>query len=109
MGKSTVCPNLSSRLTMALPVPGKIVSLKQVMKREIRMDCSASIVNMGRKSVWQFRCTYTHSVLGSPGPAQIMSDLVMLQRLAERAVPPGSRAEGPGQWPKGGVLGCISR
>src|SRR4051794_10831083 len=51
------------------------------------------IVNNQWKSVWQFWCTYTHSVLGWPGPAQIMSDLVMLQQLAERAVPPGSRAQ----------------
>jgi hypothetical protein len=73
------------------------------------MDCSVSIVNMGRKSVWQFRCTYTHSVLGSPGPAQIMSDLVMLQRLAEQAVPPGIRAEGPGKWRKWQFLGHCSK
>ena len=29
-----------------------------------------------------------------------MSDLVMLQRVAERAVPPASRAEGPEKWQK---------
>ena len=69
---------------------------------------NAEIVNNQRKSVWQFWCTYTHSVLGWPGPAQIMSDLVMLQRLAERAVPPGSRAEGPEKWQKWQFLGCIS-
>jgi hypothetical protein len=27
-----------------------------------------------------------------------MSDLMILQRLAERAVPPGSRAERPEKW-----------
>jgi hypothetical protein len=60
------------------------------------------------KSVWQFWCTYTHSVLGWSGPAQVMSDLVMLQRLAERAVPPGSRAEGLEKWRKWQFLECVS-
>ena len=56
------------------------------------LSINAEIVNNQRNSVWQFRCTYTPlgSVIARPSTA--LSDLMMLQRVAERAVPPGSRA-----------------
>ena len=70
---------------------------------------NAGIVNNQRNSMWHFRCTHTHSVLGWPGRARVMSDLMMLQRVAERAVPPASRAEGPKKWRQSGTFwGCIS-
>jgi hypothetical protein len=37
-----------------------------------------------------------------------MSDLMMLQRVAERALPPKSRAEDPGKWQKWQFWGCVS-
>ena len=50
----------------------------------------------------------SHSVLVLSGRARLMSDLTMLQRVAERAVPPASRAEGPKKWDFLGLLGRIS-
>ena len=49
-----------------------------------------------------------HAVEGCPGRARVMSDLIILQRIAERAIPPGRRAEGPEKWQKMAVLECIS-
>jgi hypothetical protein len=37
-----------------------------------------------------------------------MSDLLMLQQLTERALPPASRAEDPEEWQKWQFLECIS-
>jgi len=48
--------------------------------------------------VWQFSVHLWHSVFEWPGPAQFKSDLMMLQRLTERALPPESRAERPEKW-----------
>jgi hypothetical protein len=36
-----------------------------------------------------------------------MSDLMMLQRIADRAVPPGSRAERPEKWHEVAVFGAF--
>jgi hypothetical protein len=66
------------------------------------------ILNNQRKSVWPFRCTYNHSVLGWPGRVRVMSDLMMLQHVAVRAFPPASRAGGPEKWQKWQFLGHIS-
>ena len=49
-----------------------------------------------------------HSVRDGPAEHAVMSDLMILQRLAERAVPPGRRAEGPQKWHKVAVFECIS-
>ena len=62
------------------------------------------ILNNQRRWAWHFRCTHTHSVFERPGREQIMPDLIMLQRVAERAVPPASRAEDPGKWRKWGMV-----
>jgi hypothetical protein len=79
----------------------------------VRVVCHSEprdIVNNQRKLVWQFRCTYTHSVLNGPAQSRragIMSDVMMLQCLAERAVPSGSRAEGPPKVAEMAVLGVF--
>jgi hypothetical protein len=58
------------------------------------------IVNNQGNSVWQFRCTHAHSVLGCPGRAWVMSDLMVLQRVAEPAFPPASHGGRPQKWQK---------
>jgi hypothetical protein len=40
-------------------------------------------------------------------PSTVMSDLMMLQHVAERAFPPASRAEDPQEWQKWQFLGCV--
>ena len=86
--------------------PGAMVSrVRAATARErlpsrqfVRLGCHGEpheIVNNQRSLMWHFWCTYTHSVLERPGRAQIMSDLMMLQRLAERAVPPEAAPKVP--------------
>ena len=49
--------------------------------------------------MWHFFGGFScHSVLGWPGRAHFMSDLMMLQRFAERAPPPEGRAGGAAKW-----------
>jgi hypothetical protein len=49
-----------------------------------------------------------NSVLRWPGRPYIVSDLIVLQGVAERALPAASRAEGPDKWRKMAVFGCFS-
>src|SRR5260370_21902454 len=70
-------------------------------RERTRLGCHGEhhgIVNNQRKLIWQFRCTYTHSVSGRPGRARFISDLMMPRGVAERASPPVSRAEGRQKW-----------
>jgi hypothetical protein len=47
-----------------------------------------------------------HAVVESHSRRRIMSELVMLQRVAERAFPPASRAGRSKKWQKVAVFGC---
>jgi hypothetical protein len=72
-------------------------------RRRVRVGChgeSPPIVYNRRKLVWQFPCTHTHSVSARPGRAPIMSDVMILQPVAERALRPASRPEAPPRWHK---------
>jgi hypothetical protein len=67
-------------------------------RQPVRLGCHSeppAIVNNQRTLIWQFRCTYTHSVLDWPDRARVTSDLMMLQRVAKRAFPHASRTAGP--------------
>jgi hypothetical protein len=72
---------------------------------------SAELVNNQRELMWRFRCTRATRLRDGPAEsrrAEIMSDLMMLQRVAERTFPPASRAEDPEKWHKVALFGCIS-
>jgi hypothetical protein len=68
-------------------------------------------VNNQRNLIWQFR--RTPATLFCDGPAEsrragVVSDLVILQCVAEQALAIASRAKGPEKWRKMAVLGSIS-
>jgi hypothetical protein len=47
---------------------------------------------MGRKSLWQFRCTYTHGGSSAPRKPHDMSDVLRTKRLVDQVLAPGRRA-----------------
>jgi hypothetical protein len=68
-------------------------------------------VNNQRNSIWQFRCipaTLFCNGRAESRRAWIVSDLMMLQCVAERELPAAAHAEGPEKWRKMAVLEMIS-
>jgi hypothetical protein len=84
-----------------VPPQGSSVDRRTIVRLQGRRDRLTPDPDSEHQAalVWQLSGRLScHSVLGWPGRAHLGSDLMMLQRLAERAPPPGGRAGGAEKW-----------
>jgi hypothetical protein len=65
------------------------------------------MVNISPPARWHVLVHLCHRVSGSPGRPHLVSDLLILQRLAEPAAAPAGRAGGPEKWHKVAVFAAF--